>query len=426
MLDTTKIEKIVEQELRANVQQTVQEILGQKQWLKELENQIIEFVQARVLAKFNHIDSVPEIVNTVEKSVNNLFQRGSIPGIEQFVDQASISNSITSAVDQLIEKSIDNLVADPVWLNRVETLILQNYTQKITRHLSSIDINTLTLQLVDASVERWQDRLKKNFRTNGIVDLATKHQLAVHDGEVVVGEKLKVAGDLEVEGNMTVSSLAVRGAINLDNASWNELSNITANKVLENTTSVWRDQLVAEVLEKSKTSGINFSNVLIDGKEIIANGNTLNPSVVHSNITTLGQLETLTVAGKTELGSTVTVFKNRVGINTQSPEMALSVWDEEVNLIAGKLAKEKVFIGSGRKQTLALGNNRTAYVEIDETGLVTVNQLRIGKWKIGHAPEVPGYSGTRGDFVLNTNPTPGSPLGWRCLGGLQWEPVRSS
>jgi hypothetical protein len=119
-------------------------------------------------------------------------------------------------------------------------------------------------------------------------------------------------------------------------------------------------------------------------------------------------------------------LSRRIGINTRDPEMALTVWDEEVCVLAGKLSQDLAYIGTGRRQSLALGVNRKHHIMIDVDGLITVQQLRIDRWKIGHAAQVPGYSGTRGDFVLNHDPKPEAPFAWICLGGFKWQPLRSA
>jgi len=339
------------------------------------------------------------------------------------LDQTLINQSITSAVDQLITASIDNLVADPEWIKRVETLILQNYTQKLTRHLSSIDLNSLVVDCIDQSIDRWQEKLKKNFKTAGITDTATTQQLSIEDNQVAVKNQL-TAKNATIDDNLYVNNLVVKGLVNVDNQSWDELATVAGSKALAQLTEDWTASLVKQVVELSTTHGIEFKNITIDGTPLV-DGNTLNGAITQTNIQTTGVLESLTVAGRTKLNNdTVTVTSKRVGINTSDPEMALSVWDEETNLIAGKLSKEKVFVGSGRKQTLALGVNRTPYIEIDPEGLVTINQLRLGRWRISHAAEAPGHSGTRGDLVFNSDPKPGTPFAWVCTGGFQWQSLQ--
>ena len=134
----------------------------------------------------------------------------------------------------------------------------------------------------------------------------------------------------------------------------------------------------------------------------------------------------LTVAGITSLADTVTINNNRVGINTQSPELALSVWDEEVAITIGKFKNNHAYIGTSRTQNLSLGINRVPYIEIDNEGITTIKKLRIGVHTIGHSAEVPGHSGTRGDIVFNINPTDDNVFAWVCLGAYTWKPLKSA
>jgi hypothetical protein len=349
--------------------------------------------------------------------------------LDETVLEQLITKEINVTVGDMIAKSIDHLVVDPDWLAKVENLILQNYTQKLSRYLSSVDINKLVAEQLDANVLRLQDKLKENFATRGIADIANNIQLTVMDGAVVASEglasrALMVEKDAEVRGSLTVNNLVLRGSVNTDNRAWNELANNIADKALKKATEDWRKKLVDDVLELAKTQGINFNNVLLGGQPIVDN-DKLNSNIKNTSIETTGTLKDLSTTGVVNLSNTVTVKLGRLGINTENPEMALSVWDEEVSFIAGKLSKDQAFIGTGRRQALTIGTNRSASLEIDADGLVTAKQFRIDRWRIGHSTEVPGYSGTRGDFILNSDPKPDSPFAWVCLGGFRWQTLKS-
>lgn len=341
-----------------------------------------------------------------------------------------IAKEINVAVSNVITNSIEHLVVDPVWLAKIENLIVQNYSQKLTRHLSSIDINKLIVDQLDTTLDLWQEKLKENFKTRGITDLANGIQLTVMDGAVVAseglaGQSLLIEKDADVRGSLSVNNLILRGSVNTDNRAWNELADNIAEKALKKATAEWQKKLVDEVLELAKTQGIDFDNILLAGQPLVAD-NKLSTSVKETSIESTGTLKDLKTTGVVNLSNTVTVKSNRLGINTQDPEMALSVWDEEVSVIAGKLRKDQAFIGTARRQALTIGINRTACIEIDVDGLVTAKQLRIDRWRIGHGTEVPGYSGTRGDFILNNDPKPNSPFAWVCLGGFRWQSLRSA
>jgi xylose isomerase len=87
MIDANVLSQLVENEIKKNVEQQVQQIIKNKTWLEELEKQIIDYAQNRILGKFKNISTIPDLVQTVETSVTKLFEQGAIPGIENYISQ---------------------------------------------------------------------------------------------------------------------------------------------------------------------------------------------------------------------------------------------------------------------------------------------------------------------------------------------------
>lgn len=424
MIDNMSLDSLIEQQIKLAVEQRVQAVLDQTDWVDQLENRIVQYAQDRIVARFANIATVPDLVDTVQNSVVRLFDQGRIPGIDSYVDNTKITQSIDNGIQNLVNTAIDNLVIDSEWQNKIERSVNQLMTTRLGDRLADVDLNSLIVSHIDAGIDRWQDRLKQDFRTRGIADQANDIELTVMDGVVVV-ENDFVAKKVQVTNDLTVNNLIVSGTINTDNRSWDELKDVISQKVLTAATDKWRQELVDQVVEQSRTTGINFDSVLIDNQPLIEN-NTLSNTVVDSHLQSTGTLRSLKVAGAAQFGQTMHVAGRRVGINTQDPEMALSVWDEEVSIIAGKLSKQQAFVGTARLQNLAIGVNRIPQIEIDADGLTTIKQLRVGRHRISHATAVPGYSGTRGDLVLNSDPKPGTPFAWVCLGSFQWQSLHSA
>lgn len=429
MIDSQALDTLIEQQVKLVVEQKIQSILEQTDWVEHLEQRIVSYAQDRIVSRFANISTVPDLIQTVQTSVSELFNQGRIPNLSTFVDQTTLNSAIDNGIQQLVTDAIDNLVVDPSWIKKVEQITNQNMADKLTRKLHEVDLNSLIVANIDSGIERWQDRLKKDFRTNGIVDNSTKTEISVHDDNVTIENQLTtnnllVTTDAEIEGSLVVNNFFVRGKINTDNKSWKELATTISAQVLDNTTDEWKQVLVDQVLSIAKTSGIDFDSVMLNGKQIV-NNNVLNPSITESNIQVTGVLKELIVAGSAKFGNTMHVAGHRVGINTEAPEMALSVWDEEVSILAGKLSKQQGYVGTARLQNLAIGINRVPQIEIDISGLTTIKQLRVGRHRLSHATEVPGYSGTRGDFVFNANPADDAPFAWVCLGSFQWKPLFS-
>lgn len=348
--------------------------------------------------------------------------------------QQTLERQIRQAVDQSVQVHLENIIEqlalDPVWVAKIESMVNQSYAKKFTNKLNTVDVESLIVENIDAGIERWQSRLKKDFQTNGIIDGATSIQLTVLDDAIVAqnglaAQSLLIEKDAQIQGCLVVHDLAVRGSINTDNRSWQELANGVAAATLTKLTDDWRKSLVDDVLTLAKTNGINFDTVMINDSPLIDN-DILNSSVTKSNLQSVGILDSLEVSGTARLNKTLTVNRSRVGINTDSPEMALSVWDEEVSLLGGKISKNIAYVGTGRNQNLNLGVNRNSYLEINTDGLTTVKKLRIDRFCISHGTQSPGHDGTRGDMVFNSDPKPDTPFAWVCLGGLRWQGLWSA
>ena len=428
MIDKT-ITDLVQDEIVKSVNQYVGTVLADQAWQDQIEKRITRYVQDRIAARFANIADIPGLVSSVETSVATLFKKGLVPNLDQFINKTALETTIDSAVQVLVQSTISNLVVDKSWIEKIETMVNQHMVTKLTDKISGIDLNKLLTSQIDQGITRWQERLKKDFKTAGITDVATSCQLTVIDDAVVAtngiaGQSLLIEKDTDLKGTTTINNLILRGTINTDNRSWNELANKAADQALTKLTNTWKEDLVADVLNLAKTQGIQFDTILLYGAPLIKN-DELNTSIKRSSLEHTGKLTNLATTGVTNLSDTVTVKGKRVGINTDDPEMVLSVWDEEVSLIAGKISKDRAFVGTARNQAVTIGVNRKPHIEIDTDGLVTVKNFRIDRWKISHATEVPGYSGTRGDFVLNSDPKPESAFAWVCLGGFRWQPLKS-
>lgn len=430
MLDNQVIEDLIQAQITKVAEEKVSAILQQSKWLDGVEQKIISHVQDRITARFANIATMPDLVHTVQSSVVELIDAGHVPNMLSYVDQNKLSLAIDNGIQTLVSQTIDNLIVDSTWLAKIETLVNQSMTRKVSSLMSNIDLVELINKEMDSGFNRWQERFQQNFKTQGIVDNALNTELTIMDGVAViehdlVSKNLSVMQDAEVKGTLSVFNLSVRGDINTDNASWQRLSSHIAEKTLEKLHEEWKQKLVGEVLELSKTQGIEFSSVSIGGQHLI-DGNSLHNEITQSNIQKLGTLQDLTVDGRVKFSDTMLVTNNRVGINTQSPEMALSVWDDDISIIAGKHSKQTGYIGTSRLTNLAIGINRTPYIEIDTDGLTTIKQLRLGQHRISFAPALPGYAGTRGDLVINSDPKPNTAFAWQCLGSFRWQPLMAA
>lgn len=424
MIDTDAIARMVEEQIVKTVDDQVLTALTSDEWLKPLEQKIIQYTQDRILSKFANASAMPEIIQAVKESVTTLFVEGNIPGIAQFVDSAVIRATVDRAVEQITQSAVEQFGQDPAWQARVEAQINQAIVQNTLSALGSIDLNPIIKKRVDENMELFCQTMLTTFTSTGISDQATRCQLTIMD-EAVVVENCLTAHSLDIIESATIKDLIVKGSINTDNQAWAALSDDISQKTLDKLTNNWREGLVSQVAEEIVLNGIDFKQVTVDGVKLI-NGHRLSNTITETNIQKLGTLTELAVRGEAHINNTFSVLNTRVGINTTTPEMALSIWDEEVSVTIGKHKAKQAYVGTNRDQSIAFGVNRTPQIEIDVSGLTTIKQLQLGLHKISHSTTVPGWSGTRGDIVLNTNPGPDRVFAWVCLGAYKWQTLKSA
>jgi hypothetical protein len=344
--------------------------------------------------------------------------------------EKQIRQTVDAHMVMYIHKTIDSLILDRDWIERVEQTINQEFSRRFSDAISTVDFDDLMAKQLDSALDRWRQRLTEDFETRGIKDCAAQTELTVMTGAVVaendlITQNLQVTQDLDLNGTARIKNLIVSGAINTDHPAWDEIKNVVVEKTLAEIDQQWQQQLVRQVLDLAKTQGIDFDHVRLQGAPLV-HGSALNASITETNIKKLGVLRELTVNGPAQLNDTVHVANRRVGVNTEKPEMALGIWDEEVSVIIGKLRSQQAYVGTSRLQNLAIGVNRQPVIEIDTEGMVRIQKLTVDKWRVGFDKSTPGYSGARGDIVFNTDPRPGEPFAWQCLGDYRWQALRTA
>jgi hypothetical protein len=425
MLDTAVIEQLIQQQIKEQVSQQVANVLGSDEWLVAFEQKILEYVQSRVIAKFSNAEALPEITDTVKASVNELFKHGMIPGIDQYVDSAVVKKSVDTAVEKLVDSSIELLANDSVWLEKIEHQINQAVVDHVARQFGQIDLNPIIKKRVDENMDLFRQDILTNFVSTGINDHATSCQLTVMDDNTVIENQL-TARDLDIVNVATINDLVVKGSVNIDNSSWQLLSEGISQKTLDKLTKEWQDALTTQVAEKINDQGIKFDSIKI-GNDYLVDGSKLSNQITETNIQELGILRKLETKGNTHLNHrTLNVLNKRIGVNTEAPEKALSIWDEEVSIVIGKHKLNTAFLGTNRDQGLVIGINREPQIEIDTDGLTTIRRLRVGLHKLSYDTQVPGWSGTRGDIVFNSNPGVDQVFAWVCLGAHKWKTLKSA
>lgn len=342
--------------------------------------------------------------------------------------QSQISSTVEQSIRDYVENLIQELALDSAWIEKIERQINEGIATKLSRRMSLVDVDTLVNNHLEMAVARYYERNKP--AVTGVLDQAQKTELTVTDGVVKVENDLSarnitIESCADIKQTLTVQNLSVRGSIATDNRAWQQLSDDLASKTEKILNEQWRTSIIEEVTKAIVDRGIAFESVML-GNEKLVDGSVLASQIKHSNLETVGNLVSLSVAGPANIHNTLAVRPRRIGINTEHPEMALSVWDEEVSVVVGKHKEKTAYIGTARLQPLMIGVNRSPAIEITEQGNVSVKHLTVGRHRVCHEPECPNYSGTKGDIVFNSNPKNDGVWGWQCLGAFKWVALRSA
>ena len=180
----------------------------------------------------------------------------------------------------------------------------------------------------------------------------------------------------------------------------------------------YRVQVLTNRFDNSLPKTETINNVEVNGAPLV-NGNSLGLGIKNSSLESVGTLRSLKV------GTTLNADNTRVGINTSSPTAALSIWDNEISVDIGKRSLNTAQIGTTKAQDLVVITNNKEQLKVDKNGTTWINELVLGRNRISHSTEVPGYSGAKGDLVFNTAFVPGGTFAWLCLGAFRWHELKS-
>jgi hypothetical protein len=111
----------------------------------------------------------------------------------------------------------------------------------------------------------------------------------------------------------------------------------------------------------------------IGGTSILSK-NELGAQVTKSRLREVGVLRTLEVTGEASIGEFVHFKSNfqRVGINTETPNGALSVVANDIEIVMGSQQIGKAYVGTYTNHDLVLGADNTARITIKSNGEVIV------------------------------------------------------
>jgi len=405
----------------ASIVQAVQDqaLAAIEEKLKNLD--VTQLVQDTITEKI-----IPEISETIKNQVNS--------GVQIQLTQTNVLDVITSNIN-------DTLIP------RVEKLAFDRLNSELLYRASTTDFNDLAIKQISASVQDlvknfnfpdWSipgraiqaDSLKisaynveggliRNFESTGIQDRASGCQVTILDQGTVFENRLFAAG-LEITGDAAIKgTLSLEGNIDRASSGVKDLVDLVIEKFDEKYDQGTYDQYVNRVFDQLTTDGVD-STIIKHNDQILAVDGTLAGNITKSNLQKVGALKELQVIGETLLDETIYVSGGRVGINTIEPEHTFEIWDQEVQLVAGKRQQDTAMFGTTRAQNLILTANGKDQLTLNSDGSVTIKNINIGHTSHSSAPRMPTDNRPIGHVVWNENPIIGASVGWVSLGGARW------
>ena len=328
--------------------------------------------------------------------------------------QANTAALISSAVEQQVARTdFHQAMTDAVGT------IVADRLQEYVFPVGSIKANAINFSDFTVSGDHIQGGIIRNFGSTGIDDQSTQVAVTILDSATVVENNL-LTKDLTVEGAMTINGdFIVNGNVPAESKFYKDLVTNSSYATLNKLDNTLFENFSSIIFNKIREDGLDLNRITLGNKEVIKD-NALGSSITESNLQKLGQLKELQVSGESLLSDTLYVSKQRVGINTIEPSSALAIWDDDIEIIAQKRQKGTGSFGTPRQQAMILFANNKDNVVLNIDGSTAIKDLRIGTMRITTGDAPPNYVGERGHIVLNSNPNPGGPMGWICLGATNW------
>ncbi len=296
-----------------------------------------------------------------------------------------ISDVIQESLQDLaVSDAVTDFLKDRIRDPEFRKILKGNITKQIDNH-AYIDAS-ISPNIIDWSDFKLPvDNISGLLKTSGLEDHSSKVELTLLDDNVVV------------EGTLTANKLSVKELEIQDSF------DVTAKWFI-----ALRDNLMTNTPSPVMPS---YDSEIAELQNRI--------SILSSNTNHLKDLE---VTGEASLSDVLytTPGNKRVGINTMDPSDALTIWDNEVEVVVGKHQSQEGFIGTRRRQDLNIGANNTVGMKVKIDGTVQVHKLQLMNRTIAESKTIPDYAAKRGDIVLNAEPAVGAAIGWVCLDGLKW------
>ena len=317
-------------------------------------------------------------------------------------------NKIDGQVDAQVRMSI-KAVVDTV---DIKKLVAEAVNQELNVNIkqysfpdASISAKSISWGGMKFSGDMVDGGIIQNFNSTGIQDNSTSCQLTIMDDILVV------------EGHLLTNSSSTR-KLEAERATIKDLS-LTGKFDLSESAAGTIKALASDVLADADTKPIDLTNRAIRSEgRLLMDGSSLGPGIMNSNLRKVGTLQELKVSGSAKFNETLLITdRNRIGINTDEPAGALTIWDEDAEITVTKMGKRNMFVGSTRTTDVTIGTNTRGQIHIRQNSVEVTDPLKIMGMKISVIENIPESSGEPGELVFVNNARSGEPFIYICKNG---------
>mgnify|MGYP000075249686 FL=1 len=303
-----------------------------------------------------------------------------------------------------------------------------------------------------------------NFSSKGITDEATVSQvLTVHNNGITVRaiQVQSIDNPVTVKGNLTVEGEVYATRLHVDEISAdvrNERSSSLEFTAASGSHSgkglLWSggtDYTKQFIFRDTPNRMWSSDDMDLDREKVyrienipVLSLSTLGRSVTHSNLQTVGTLESLEVQGRVNIDGFVfwDTDSERLGLGTDAPNGMLALKNIDHEFVIDNTDDKKFKLGTWTTSALQIITDDTTRIEVAANGNISLNSkvhiqntLGVGVKNYGDDVDITTARGVRfqnkkfetgtsipvsgsyviGDIVWNQSPTPTGYVGWICV-----------
>jgi hypothetical protein len=404
-------------------------------------------------------DVVKNLVAQVQDSLNERIERGIVDHVKKTLDNYDYESKINLLASLKLDNKISQFEVRPIDVEKKLQLAADNIIASLDRQAKSqivsdiarkIDTVDFTQSVTNAVAQQFEARIDRsswpensinfsaikqneiaisgdavsggliaNFSSTGIDDRATDCIVTILNDHTIIENNL-IAASADFKGSVKIEGdLLLKGTIPVDSPAFASLVDNVSTTVVNQLDDTLFEGYSNKIFNKINQQGIDLNQITIAGEAVIT-GNKIGIRITESNLQKLGVVRELQTSGETFLSESLYVSNRRVGINTIDPSHALSVWDQEVEIVTGKRSQDVGMIGTVRNQDLIITSNNKKNLVCKSDGSVQIESLIVGTVPMTSASAIPTSNMPVGTIVWNDKPEIGKYIGWVSLGGARW------